>query len=113
MTVSILASMAACVRSMEIGTMSTSPQSATRSFSKGWTLSTGFHGRMSDDCSRTARGPKRAPGRYDTPPSYGNAQQRHVEPGRALGGRQEHEGRELTEPRRDEGVARTGRHVGG
>src|SRR3989441_9500116 len=26
---------------------------------------------MSDDCSRTARGPNRAPVRYDTPPSYG------------------------------------------
>ena len=61
--------MAACVRSMEIGTTSTSPQSATRSLSKGWTLSTGFQGRISEDCSRTARGPKRAPGRYDTPPS--------------------------------------------
>src|SRR2546426_7699578 len=26
---------------------------------------------MSDDCSRTARGPNRAPVRYETPPSYG------------------------------------------
>ena len=50
------------VRSIEIGTTSTSPQSATRSLSKGCTLSTGFHGRISEDCSRTARGPKRAPG---------------------------------------------------
>src|SRR3989454_422519 len=64
-------SMAASVRSIEIGTTSTSPQSATRSRSNGWTFSTGCHGRMSDDCSRTARGPNRAPVRYETPPSYG------------------------------------------
>ncbi len=70
-TVSILRSIASCVRSIEIGTTSTSPQSATRSRSNGCTLRTGFHGRISEDCSRTARGPKRAPGRYDTPPSYG------------------------------------------
>jgi hypothetical protein len=59
----------ASVRSIAIGTTSTSPQSATRIFSNGCTLRTGFHGRISDDCSRTARGPKRAPVRYDTPPS--------------------------------------------
>jgi len=63
--------MASNVRSIEIGTTSMSPQSATRSRWKGWTLRTGFHVRISDDCSRTARGPKRAPGRYDVPPSYG------------------------------------------
>src|SRR6059036_463957 len=63
--------MAARVRSIEIGTVSTSPQSATRSRSNGCTLSTGCHGRISEDCSRTARGPKRAPVRYDDPPSYG------------------------------------------
>ena len=62
-------SIASKVRSIEIGTTSTSPQSATRSRSKGWTLSTGFHVRISDDCSRTARGPKRAPVRYEVPPS--------------------------------------------
>src|SRR5919197_2448134 len=56
---------------MEIGTTSTSPQSAIRSRSNGWTFSTGCHGLMSDDCSRTARGPNRAPVRYETPPSYG------------------------------------------
>src|SRR5439155_1553349 len=59
------------VRSIEIGTTSTSPQSATRIRSKGWTLRTGFQGRISDDCSRTALGPKRAPVRYEVPPSYG------------------------------------------
>jgi hypothetical protein len=68
-TASIFASMAAWVRSMEIGTTSTSPQSATRRRSNGCTFSTGFHGRISEDCSRTARGPNRAPVRYDTPPS--------------------------------------------
>src|SRR5262245_7902527 len=62
---------AAYVSSMEIGTTSTSPQSATRRRSKGWIFSTGCHDRISDDCSRTARGPKRAPGRYEVPPSYG------------------------------------------
>src|SRR4029453_14071321 len=65
------ASIAARVRSIEMGTVSTSPQSAMRSFSNGCTLSTGFHGRIRDDCSRTARGPKRAPVRYEVPPSYG------------------------------------------
>src|SRR5439155_14015 len=65
------ASIAASVRSIEIGTVSTSPQSAMRSRSNGCTLRTGFHGRISEDCSRTARGPKRAPVRYEVPPSYG------------------------------------------
>ena len=41
----------------------------------------------------------------------GQAQQGDVEPGWGIGRRQEHERGELTEPRRDEGVARTGRHV--
>ncbi len=59
------------MRSIEIGTTSTSPQSATRSTSNGWTFSTGCQERMIDDCSRTARGPKRAPVRYEVPPSYG------------------------------------------
>src|SRR5207302_11001943 len=65
------ASIAARVRSIEIGTVSTSPQSAIRSRSNGCTLRTGFHVRISEDCSRTARGPNRAPVRYDVPPSYG------------------------------------------
>src|SRR5437879_13078276 len=68
--------MASNVRSIEIGTTSMSPQSATRSRWKGWTLRTGFHVRISDDCSRTARGPKRAPGRYDVPPSYRSEERR-------------------------------------
>src|SRR5919201_965173 len=70
-TPSIRRSIASNVRSIEIGTTSTSPQSATRRRSNGWTLSTGFHVRIKEDCSRTARGPKRAPVRYDVPPSYG------------------------------------------
>src|SRR5437660_3441055 len=65
------ASIAASVRSIEIGTVSTSPQSAMRSRSNGCTFSTGFQGRINEDCSRTARGPKRAPVRYEVPPSYG------------------------------------------
>ena len=57
------------VSSMEMGITSTSPQSATRRRSNGCTLRTGCQERISDDCSRTARGPKRAPGRYEVPPS--------------------------------------------
>ncbi len=64
-------SMAAKVPSMEMGTMSTSPQSATRRRSKGSTSRVEFHGRISEECSRMWRGPKRAPGRYEQPPSKG------------------------------------------
>ncbi len=55
--------MAAKVASIDTGTASTSPQSATRSRSKGWTRRAEFHGRISEDCSRTWRGPMRAPER--------------------------------------------------
>src|SRR5260370_1069390 len=49
-------SMAAKVRSIETGTASTSPQSATRSRSNGWTLRVEFQGRIREDWSRTWRG---------------------------------------------------------
>ena len=62
-TASIFALIAAYVASIELGFTSMSPQSATRNRSKGCTFSTGCHERISDDCSRTARGPNRAPGR--------------------------------------------------
>ena len=98
-------SMAAYVRSIEIGTTSTSPQSATRSRSKGCTCSTGFHGRMSEDCSRTARGPEPRARAVRAAAVVGDAEQRHVEPRGRLRVRQQHEGGDLAEAGRREAVA--------
>ena len=98
-------SMAVKVASMETGTASTSPQSATRRRSKGCTRRAEFQGRISEDCSRTCRGPIRAPERYEQPPSKGIAEQGDVEARRRFDQRQPHEGRGLGEARRREAVA--------
>src|SRR5688572_15970670 len=59
---------------MLIGTHATSPPSQQRRCSKRSSPCEGWNPRVSALASRTARGPKRAPGRYVVPPSNGAPQ---------------------------------------
>ena len=63
---------------------------------------------MSDDCARISRGPSRAPGRYDAPPSNGTPRIATSRPLSVGHVRQAHERRRLREARRFERFSRAG-----